>query len=418
MYLIQARVQGGQDRQKSIADAVKQYSKSNELATRLLEAEPDSAKAKGNLALTHHDLGRAYEEARILDKAKEQYEIGLRLRQQVVDEPGTPGEQNTLRLADVRASLANSYGALADIAKLQKDKPAMNRLLSQAIALEREALLLVETDPDNTQETRGIRVFCNDLARFMIVDARNKLAEQTKEGVRSAALELGDAEHLLMSASDPDNVESQLMLARMMAEAGDSYLFAVADPQAAKEEYDRARVILEQVRKKVDTREVQSEIAMCHYRLGTALLRLKDFGVASAHYQAALVIREQHFKDAPNERAWLTLMVTLARAGDVNRASKMVDDLRPKTQLKEEFPFDAACTYAICAWVTGNWRPDADLTPDQLKQRKEFVAKALVDVKAVLGGGSRFADQLASDPDLEFLHGLPEFKELLAQRKK
>lgn len=76
----------------------------------------------------------------------------------------------------------------------------------------------------------------------------------------------------------------------------------------------------------------------------TARHRLKGFGEASAQYRLSVAIRDAHFKTNPTERAKLTLMVVLARAGEVKRAVDLIEDALP-------LPFDAACTYALCAWA-------------------------------------------------------------------
>jgi hypothetical protein len=306
---------------------------------------------------------------------------------------------------------------MADLARLQKDKVAARELLEKAIALIHDGIRLVGENPANTESKDGLRGFQSDLARYTIVIAKEQIGDKSPAGIRAVNVLLTETEWLLAATSDPDSVETQLDLARLMALAGDNYLFAATDAPAAKNNYERSLRLLEKIRNTMDSREIQSDIAMGHYRLGTAQLRLKNYGDASAEYQASLVIREQHFKELPTERARLTLMVNLARAGQVERAAKMVEEFRPITQMKDEFPFDAACTYAICAWVMGNWHPDADLTADQLKLRKEYVQKALADVREVLKSGSSYVGQLATDPDLEFLQGLPDFQALLREKK-
>src|SRR5262249_53975871 len=155
------------------------------------------------------------------------------------------------------------------------------------------------------------------------------------------------------------------------------------------------------VQKIEDSREIQSDVAMGHYRIGTALVRLKDFGNASQHYRTCLAIREEHFKNAPTERAKMTLMVTLARAGEVDGGVALVDEVRPDTKIPQEFPFNAACTYALCAWAVGGWKDDADLKPGDLQKRKELIAKALADLRQLFEIKSPWANKVETDPDLE-----------------
>jgi serine/threonine protein kinase len=416
LYLARAFNEQGAARQQAFNKARDHFMRAHEIAKRQADEDPTSPLAKGNLALSHAALGKIYLRANAIDKAKVEFQESFRLRQEVYENPGPLGDKKSLAPADVRTSLASAYSDLAQVAKLQKNKDLAGEYSAKMVKLREEALQLVEFDPKNTIHNDGAVQFRRDLAATRINQAKELLGD--KGASEKVGELLAEAEKLLEGAADSFEAGARRELAWALALAGDNILFYNSDPRDALKLYERSMAILQSVQKIEDSREIQSDIAMGHYRIGTALVRLKDFGNASQHYRTCLAIREQHFKSSPTERAKMTLMVTLARAGEVDRAVALVEEVRAETKLPQEFPFNAACTYALCAWAVGGWKDDAELKPDDLQKRKDLIAKSLVDLRQLFAMNSPWANKVETDPDFEFLHNREEFKKLLADVKK
>jgi tetratricopeptide (TPR) repeat protein len=239
LYSLRARSQVGADRDKSLATARRHFEQARQTAQQLVDAEPDSPKAKGNLAVVFVRMGSLFVDSKDFAKAKELYDQSLSLRQEVFENPGPRDGPNSLRLADVRSSLANSYGALADLARVQKDKRTALQMLDKAISLVRDGIARVEMDPANTEQSGGIRLFRSDLARYTIISARERIDDKSPDGIRAVQNLLLDSEQLFSTAGNSTDLDNQIDLARLLAQAGDNYLFSAVDAASAKANYQK-----------------------------------------------------------------------------------------------------------------------------------------------------------------------------------
>jgi tetratricopeptide (TPR) repeat protein len=233
---------------------------------------------------------------------------------------------------------------------------------------------------------------------------------------------------------------------------GDVYM-QLGDTQqalAAFEDYNTlCKEVLAMGRDNLTTRR---ELLVSEARLGGVYTELLEFDSAIEHYSAASMILDELIETgiddaifrqqrdvvegelrylrntAKNMRAVLSDFDTfirepgarsrlaerislLAGAGRFDEIPESAAMLRSLDAENPENLYNAACGYSLCANAIAA-ADGAELPPEQLAQRQEYIDLALACLREAIAAGWSDIEYMQQDPVLDVLRDLPEFIEL------
>jgi serine/threonine-protein kinase len=376
------------------AEAFKQFELCHEITRKRALAHPNWAASQANLAATFTMLGNMSQEIRRDMKASQGYfQKALEIYQALNANPAGDGERPIVPLVAKR-SLADTYTRLAVTALRLGDPASATYEFGKALEI-REGIAR-----EFPKDERAVM----DLSRSYLA-----LAEvQFRAGDRKKALEAYEnclAMRERMVQENPGNLRHLWDLSAIYGNLGDFRLHC-DEPDAARPLYEKN---LELSRKLVAE---DPKIADFHRELSVALLRsgilateTKSPG-AEALFQECLTIREKLAAEDPkNERRQLDLMLILPRVGQHARAAEIADRFTAQSgAIDPEILFETARCYAGCASASG---------VDDPSRKSEYEKKSLKAIEASIEAGYRDRVALETEPDLDPIRNLADFRKLL-----
>jgi serine/threonine protein kinase/tetratricopeptide (TPR) repeat protein len=376
----------------AVESAQRFYIRSMEIFRNLVQAAPNDAQAKRDLALSYRTLGDVHLQLRAIDKALQSYHIDKALQFYQADLK----LREALAVADpddeqARRDLWSSYNWLGD---MQRQLGA-NDLAMQSY---QEGLKLAKADPDDEQANRNLSIsyvklgdlqlkrgaidqalqyFEKDLelcktmakaapdvsqARRDLRDKFNWLGEMHLErGATDKALQFYQ-EGLKLSealATDPDDAQAQRALSVSYNKLGDVYLKRGAAEQALPF-YQEGLKLREELAARAAPEDAQArrDLAISHNQLGDVHLKRGATSKALRSYQQCSKLREALAKADPDDvqaqqdlsRSYCKMAQAYERANDLVRArpwyEKMLGVDKP---LSERFPQIAAARREVAA---------------------------------------------------------------------
>jgi serine/threonine-protein kinase len=393
------------------AGAEKKYQEARRVAEEAYRNEPTQKdKAAGNLAVTWTALAELAQRQGAADRALENYQEALKLRQGVVAAP----QSGEIPAADARASLGATYYAMAQTLRLPKRNwSAALENARRAEALLREAVTSDQVSPELREQTRRNWGLANlEVGRSALELGQ---IEEAKKAFQQAIQQF----QALVQAS-PRNTTHLVTLEVASAEYGDDLVLQLGQPAEARPFYE---VALRQIRAVALSPEIaayQRSLSLDHYRLGTVLAKAGDRAGAARHFALCRALREVQARDEEAfsksgavSSAKNLLMLAQARCGEHEAAVRMAAVLLETGVAEKPGPdknrllFLAASGYGLSAeWVDSG-------------KRKEYLGKALQAMQLAVAGGYRNRVALETDPDLDPLRESAEtrdgYQELLRQ---
>jgi serine/threonine-protein kinase len=184
--------------------------------------------------------------------------------------------------------------------------------------------------------------------------------------------------------------------------------FNLGNPKGALPRYDRS---IELGRKIVATdSNVQfvRNLGTALYYRGLATARMNDKRGAAKFFEECLKIREDLAqKDRKSEEEKTNLMILLPQFGRQDEAEAIAESVRVGRDKDPEMLITIARGYAECA---------ATVSSDSTAKRG-YEQKAVAALQSALASGYKDLTIIETDPDLQPLHDLPEFKTLLNQAR-
>jgi hypothetical protein len=166
----------------------------------------------------------------------------------------------------------------------------------------------------------------------------------------------------------------------------------------------------------------RGRVCQSHYCIGCGALRNGDKATARQHFQAALKIREEQYREAVEKKTvdlptMSTLMLTLARCGQHARAAELAEKVRPGADARV-LAEEVGCCYGLCMAAVAEDKAPAQLTDEERRLRDRYRDLAFAAIKEAVAKGYSVMMFLDGDPDTEPLRELPEFRQWLAEIKK
>lgn len=374
-----------------------------------------------------------------LIKTKEQSAVPLLLKYLKVANVDRPGIISTLaQIGDqsVAAALAENFDGMLPAEKMivlavlgQLKSPLLLELAASALAAKDQSLVngtchILTTDGRPTAAKLLIEAFeksddINSLsplsnalssiasreARQALMKARSSPNPQKQSLARNALLNLFQNSPAARQLA----IAKQFETNRDIAGATQAYGVAIqVDPEIPEVHLARGAFFLQE--KKFDEAlkdydraiQIDPDHAPSYIARANVFMRQNKFAEAQTDFEKAWSL------DKTNGEALTGVGITLAIAGKFEEAITLLEEHRTKFQNDALFSYNAACVYGRAA--------EAVQKNEKLAERDQkladFRAKAINDLRDSLKNGFNDLDWMKKDPDLNSLHGMPEFKEL------
>ncbi|MGH7128618.1 MAG: tetratricopeptide repeat protein, partial [Planctomycetaceae bacterium] len=197
---------------------------------------------------------------------------------------------------------------------------------------------------------------------------------------------------------------------------GTAQLFAGHNEQARKN-YAEAVERFERLLAESPQHEfLLNKLGQARYAWGVVCERLND-PAADEHFRRSIELRRQLVDKAPTAVGYQqALMLSRARAGEVEQAVAIAEKLHDAAPKDPGVLFHVACGYALCAAAVGDAEEDGNGSAKPL--REQYAEKAVETLRQAIDQGYEGHALLEKDPDLQPLHGRPDFVKLLDRLKE
>jgi tetratricopeptide (TPR) repeat protein len=380
--------------------ALTEYEHTRSILSELAKKEPDSDKARGNLALIVTTLGDVASELGDKTKARQYYEQGLGLRKEIVEHP----RRKDLTPEEAKRSLAESYDRLAIMPAPPQERESYARK-----AMELRAALLAK-DPKSTELKA-------DLASSKLL-VGNALLEQGQ--VNQAHPFLMDSVRVRdeIAQRSPRSVSAQHNSAVAEETLGNAYLLAKR-PDLARTQYLGALAIYQKLQQgEPESLQYLDEVARAYYRVATAQLALNDLKGSDESYAESLKFREACVRVAGrNVFSVAPLIMVQARCGQYEAASKTAGNIEraPEFNKDPDNLFNVACCYALCSAAVTKGKKTAR---EKEQLRESFIDRAFRALQNAVAHGYQPLFNIETDPDLEPIRNSPQYLALLKELKQ
>jgi serine/threonine protein kinase len=216
----------------------------------------------------------------------------------------------------------------------------------------------------------------------------------------------------------PNDLGGLLTLADGRERLGDLYLRSRQPTLAFPEHEQAARILQRLVDHDPNRADRKTVLARLLYSLGIAAVQLGKQDVAVEKFGASLKLRQVLTRGQEGAPQYGDYLATLARCGDYQKAAEMARRLREHSDKDANSLLDVACCFAICSGVVAPNQRAADLTPEQRQLRADFAGQAIEALQTAVGLGYRDVYNLETEPDLDAVREVPEFKALLDQLRR
>jgi eukaryotic-like serine/threonine-protein kinase len=382
--------------------AQKEYEDAYAVLEKLARENPQSDKARGNLAVALASLGNL---KRIIDHdsqaARSFYLRALQLIQEIHDNP----RSEELKPYEVKRSLASAYEKLAEVTA---DPAKAAGFRQKALELRKEVVDLVP----------GLIDAKRDLWKsYAWLGEEGLHVRDTKKAIANYEQCLGLLDELVKT--HPNNRELKRELADVLSKLGEIYL-RQGQTEKALQDYVRGQGQFETLLQDEPVDEaLRREWSNCSYGLATTALARGDLQRADSVYRAVLTFWENWLKLNPKEPRFgqELIMLCAARCGDNARAVKIAEELRKSAPNDPGNLVLVACSYALCVAGVVHGKTPEQITASDQAQQKQHAVEAIRTLRQAKAKGYTDWALLETEPDLGPILGTPEFKKLLEDAK-
>jgi tetratricopeptide (TPR) repeat protein len=327
------------------------------------------------------------------EAAQANYTQGLDARRKYLElEPNNP---------DAMAQMAIGCGALGELALESGDGTLAFQFFSEALKWRDRALELEQEDTVKQRERAGLY---DNLGK-------SRQALRDKDGALSYFVKGRDIRQTLLT-SEPANQPLQVELGNSLVNVGDVHLQLSADPMAAREQYQQAVKLREEVvAANPQNSGMKRALAFAYYRLATACLHAGDREIADELYAKALPIYKEQVLAIP-------YILTLARLGQHGGASERADKVVARRPSDRNILVEAACCYALCTAAVEHPKAVPAPGPEKSALAATYMNKALANLREAIKLGWKDLVRLETDPDFAPLRKSPDFQAIVHEVSK
>jgi serine/threonine-protein kinase len=376
-------------------DAFKYVQDSHKINQEQAVAQPESDRAKSNLAASYTVLAEMnLEMRRDLAASLDNYKKALTLREQLYIHPNdaeTAGKRKS-----VKQGLAETYIRVGATVLRMGDPAGARDYFKKAMELRKELANQYPKENDVIQ----------DLATsYHAVGEMCYQLRETEAGKQYYAECLRMREQLFQA--NPNDLRLKRQLARWcgtLGELSDRSRAYVEARHYHQRSVDLSRELVEIDPKNVDYRR---DLGTAYYQLATTYLKLKDSAAADKNYRECLKIRQALADaDPQNSRRQMELIGVLPHCGEHEKAAIAAEKLRKSQPKDPEILIAIGCSYACCSAV-----PSAG----HLKQ--SYVDKSVEALNQSIALGFKVLSFFEEDPDLDPIRNEPGFLKILEKLK-
>jgi tetratricopeptide (TPR) repeat protein len=221
-----------------------------------------------------------------------------------------------------------------------------------------------------------------------------------------------------LADDSPHSLKANQDLAVILGHRGDFKLQILQKPDLALPDYERSRQISQSLHDR-DAKDaaVRELLAQTHHRLGTAHVLLGQETEAQTNFRTAVTLRRALADaDVGNTAKELSLMQSLARAGEHAEAFKRGESLLPRVKNNQDL-YQLVCGFAICAAVASQSTTESPPSVDQ-PLVQQYASAGIHALKQAVELGFNNLTALETDPDLTAIRNDPRFVETMQRLKK
>jgi hypothetical protein len=256
----------------------------------------------------------------------------------------------------------------------------------------------------NRQAKEGLATHFITLGQVNFHQLRD--AEAAEEAIRNAIRIRED-----LVKADGDSVPYQMGLADSHKILGDMLLHLRGKALLAvvREEYTIAHEMETKLyQRNRSNEELKRGLASSYYRLGTIDQLSEKKEESQKQFRECLRLREELAKaDQKNLYKQVELALVQARCGDVEKAAASAKRFRTDAAKDGGILYYIGGCFALCAAAT-----------EEPSKRTEYAGEAVATLRQAVARGYNDRVSLETDPDLESLQGIPEYKEMVQQLKQ
>jgi hypothetical protein len=380
-------------------EALKQFNLSLAIFDKLGRDDPQNDWLPWNSAISYDNIGRITQELKGNRAAAREYYIkSMHLREKLLANPRKDGPEAAAR----RVGLAVSYNKLAEFSQQIGDSKLAREFAQK------------ELDATSSRAATGF-----SLASELYADALTYLG--------NASVRLGDAESgqqyfkdglrawREISKSDPTNAVAKKKTGIIYDSMGDAAAGSRKGQEALAYYQEGNAIYSAMHEKEPQNAELLWLLAYSHYRIATAKRLCGDLVGAQKSDNESLRLREKLFKTDPNNLQRIEeLMISLARCGDIERASKMAEDVRQRAPKDPIVLVAAACCYGACIQALQKKTDARQINEAEASAlRRRYTKAAIESASQAIAHGYQDRYALERSLDLEAFQASPEYKKML-----
>jgi serine/threonine-protein kinase len=356
--------------------ALEQFRKGRDLVQKVVDAQPNSDRARANLTVMLERIGDAAldlqgDAASALKAYRDAYELLKEIAEHPRSRDYTVVDLKRL-MSGADVHMGTAYLALGD-------PGAAARCFEESLTFRQ---FWREQEPKNVPAESYL---CESHMWLGITAAR--LGDIKKANLHfEKSLEICES----LIKRFPGDTSFKADLAAIAGNHGDIQLRSGKTDAAAKSYQKSRENLLIVLNRNVEDTAHQALTALTHERLAALALAQNNPQEVARRAQEALKIREDACQIESNNQTWRAAhALALARVGKTAEAGKIADDLCARNPKSAALLLQAARSYTVCV------RHETD--PTKQRQLEEKAQKALQDVRAT---GWKDARLIETDPDL------------------
>lgn len=160
------------------------------------------------------------------------------------------------------------------------------------------------------------------------------------------------------------------------------------------------------------------DLAHSYVNLGNSKRTLGETQPAKQDYTKALDILTLLAENDPrNIEVQTSYLLTLARAGQHEKASKEAPKTRDLAPDNVLHLYNIACCHSICVSAVADGRPLDQLSPEQQSLQTEYAKQAIALLEEAIAKGLDDFEYLKIDPDIAPIREYPDYRKLLEGRE-